>query len=206
MAKALSVMNLINSNPHTVRFDGPWFRLIGNPSLKGCWIVWGQSANGKTHFVLQLCKYLTLFGKVAYDSLEEGSGASIRKAFVDENMMEVHGKLIIIDNENYEELAIRLAKKKSPQTIVIDSLQYSGINFNQYKELKVKFPNKLFIFVSHAEGKLPEGRVANKIRYDVPVKIRIEGYKAFCQSRYSTNEEPYVIWEEGAQSYWGKGV
>lgn len=197
---------MINTNTKTVDFDGPWRRLIGDPSLQGNWIVWGQSANGKTHFVLQMCKYLTQYGRVAYNSMEEGIGESIKKAFKEEGMMEVNGKLILIDNESIDELVIRLKKKKSPKIIAIDSLQYAGITYQQYKRLKETFPGKLFIWISHAEGRLPSGRVANKIRYDVPVKIRVEGYKAFAQSRYGTSSEPYIIWPEGADSYWGGEV
>jgi hypothetical protein len=206
MAKALSVMKLLNSNPKTVQFDGAFLKLIGNPSLQGSWIIWGQSGNGKTHFVLQLCKYLANFRRVAFNSMEEGAGASIRKAFEQENMLDVNGKLIIINNESSDELRERLHRKKSPHIIAIDSLQYSGINYTQYKQLLIEFPTKLFIWVSHAEGKFPEGRIANKIRYDAPVKIRVEGYKASAQSRYGTKSEPYTIWEEGAESYWGKEV
>ncbi len=199
-------MQLINLNTNVVEFEGAWLRLIGNPSLRGSWIVWGQSGNGKTHFVLQLCKYLTQFGRVAFNSMEEGAGASIKKAFKEEQMQEVNGKLILIDNESMDDLIIRLKKKKSPRIIAIDSLQYAGLNYAGYKALKEMFPHKLFVWVSHAEGKLPEGRVANRIRYDAAVKIRIEGYKAFAQSRYGTTSEPYVIWPEGAESYWGKEV
>ncbi len=206
MKRALSVMQLINNNIKTVEFDGAFLMLIGKPSLFGSWIIWGQSGNGKTHFALQLCKYLTRFGRVAYNSMEEGFGASLKKAFKEESMLEVNGKLILLENENMEDMIIRLKKKKSPGIIAIDSLQYAGINYSQYKKMKEAFPRKLFIWISHAEGKLPEGRVANKIRYDVPVKIRIEGYKAFAQSRYGTTSESYTIWKKGAESYWGKEI
>lgn len=199
-------MQLINKNIRTVEFDGAFRKLIGNPSLSGSWIIWGQSGNGKTHFLLQLCKYLTRFEKVAFNSMEEGSGASIKKAFEDENMIEVNGRMIIIDGETIEELIERLKKKKSPNIIAIDSLQYSGINYAKYKQLKEMFPNKLFIWNAHAEGKLPEGKTANRIRFDAHVKIRVEGYKAFAQSRFAINgSQPYVIWQQGASVYWGEG-
>lgn len=204
MQKALSVMNLINRNEKVVPFEGRFKALIGSPILKGAWIVWGQSSNGKTRFVIQLAKYLSQFGKVAYDSLEEGVGESIRRAFVEENMLEVNGQLVIINREGYDDIVLRLRKKRSPRVIIIDSLQYMGLSFAQYKKLKDEFPYKLFIVVSHAQGKLPEGRIANKIRFDAMVKIRVEGYKAFAQSRYGTSNEPYVVWEQGARNYWGE--
>lgn len=41
--------------------------------------------------------------------------------------------------------------------MIIDSFQYSGLNYKTYKEFKERHPKKLFIFISHAEG-LPSGR------------------------------------------------
>lgn len=204
MAKALSVIQVLQKNTRKVEFSGPFYRLIGNPGLYGSWIIWGQSGNGKTHFLLQLLKYLTQFGRIAFNSMEEGSGASIQRAFEIEQMHEVNGKLILLDNEPVEELIERLGRKKSPRIVAIDSWQYAQMTYRMYTQLLERFPSKLFIFTSHASGKLPYGRTANSIRYNSSVKIRVEGYKAFCQSRYNTSSEPYVIWPEGAENYWGK--
>jgi hypothetical protein len=55
--------------------------------------------------------------------------------------------------------------------------------------------------VSHAEGKEPKGNVAKSVRYDAFVKIWVEGYKAFPQSRFGGGNE-FVIWPAGAQKYW----
>jgi hypothetical protein len=196
-------MQLINLNTKTVQFDGRWYNLIGNPALNGSWIIWGQSSNGKSHFLLQLCKYLTNFGRAALVPLEEGIGESLKRAIIQENMDEVNGKLIIVDDPTIEDLIIRLKKKKSPRIIAIDSLQYSGITYQQYKDINKMFPSKLFIWNSHADGRNPAGRIAQKIRYDASVKIHIEGYQATAQSRYGENPEPYVIWQHGYERYWG---
>lgn len=203
MAKALSVMQVLNKNTRKVEFTGDFYKLIGHPALYGSWIIWGQSGNGKTHFLLQLLKYLSSFGRVAFDSLEEGAGASIQRAFEIEDMQDVNGKMILLDNEPIPDLIERLRKHKSPRIIAIDSWQYAQMTYKMYTSLLNQFPCKLFIFTSHADGKLPSGRTANSIRYNSPVKIRVEGYKAFAQSRYNTNAEPYIIWDEGAESYWG---
>lgn len=206
MSKALSVMQVLQKNNHKVQFDGNFQCLIGNPALSGAWLIWGNSGNGKTAFLLQLLKYLTQFGRVAFNSLEEGSGESIKVAFETQRMQDVNRKLILLDNEPYDELINRLDKKKSPSIIAIDSIQYFELTWKLYKELKERYKNKLFIFTSHAEGKFPAGRIANRIRFDVPVKIRVEGYKAFNQGRYITDPEPYIIWDRGSELYWGKEV
>ena len=71
----------------------------------------------------------------------------------------------------------------------------------EYQSLKEEFPNKLFIFISHADGKNPKGALANFVKYDADLKIRVEGYKAMCLSRLGGDKEPYIIWAEGAAQY-----
>lgn len=203
MARALSIKNIEDYKPVEMEFTGKWEASLGSPELIGSWLVWGNSGNGKTRFTLQLCKYLCKFGKVAYNSLEEGLSMSMKKAIIDVGMKEVNRKFVLLDREPLEELEARLEKRKSPDIIVIDSLQYFRVNQGDYDRFKKKFPGKLFIFISHAKGKEPKGSLAESIRYDAFVKIWIEGYKAFPVSRYKSNPEDFVIWSKGAEDYWG---
>jgi len=205
MARALSVENIINYKPITLPFTDEWKSFIGTPELCGSWLIWGNSGNGKTRFALQLCKYLCKFGRVAYNSLEEGLSKSMQEAIIATGMQDVARKFMLLDKESLEELKERLSKRKSPDVVVIDSIQYTGMNYKDYKALKEKFPKKLFVLISHADGKEPAGRVAKSIRYDAFVKIRIEGYKALPVSRYGGGE-PYIVWDVGAEKYWGESA
>jgi len=199
--RAISVQQLFRTNIQSLDFQGPWFDAIGKPEITGTWLIWGGSGNGKTRFALQLAKYFTSFDKkVAYDSLEEGVSLSLRNAIADCNMQEVSRRFLLLDKEPLADLIIRLEKPRSPHIVIIDSIQYTGMNYSDYKKLRDRFRSKLFILISHAEGSQPSGRVARSIRFDAFVKIWIEGYKAFPMSRYGGGE-PYTIWEEGALSY-----
>lgn len=185
-----------------MEFTGEWLKSFGRPEMAGSWFIFGHSGHGKTTFVLQLCKYLTEFGRVAYNSMEEGASESMKIAFVRVDMMDVRRKLILLDNEPIDELKERLRKHKAPKIVVIDSIQYSGMNYPEYKKLKDEFRDVLFIIVSHAEGKKPADRRACSIRYDAAVKIFVEGYKAFITSRFTTDDNnEFVIWDEGADAY-----
>jgi hypothetical protein len=84
--------------------------------------------------------------------------------------------------------------------VIIDSLQYTGLTYSDYKALRAEFKNKLFIFISHADGRNPKGAVANSVKYDAFVKIYVEGYRAYPQSRFGGGQD-YVIWQEGAEKY-----
>jgi len=168
-------------------------------------IVWGPSGNGKSNFLMQLLKVLCAYGRVLYVGLEEGFEATMQKNVLRHLSETEHtGKIVFANHEmNYEMLIKVLSRPKSPRFVVIDSLQYWGIDYNKYKALKEQFHKKTFIFISHSKGKMPDGKTADKIKYDAGIKVRVEGYVAFVVSRYGGNT-PYVIWEEGARKYWGK--
>lgn len=199
MANAREVLEM---NFRPMGFDGEMLELFGDPERTGCWIIWGESGNGKTSCALQLAKYLTRFGRVLYDSIEEGISLSLKNALERTGMIECKNRFFILNKESLSELEVRLEKRKSPDIIFIDSVQYSGLNKITAKALVEKFPNKLFVFVSHAAGKLPDGRTANAIRYDANVKIMVRGYQAKIQSRYGGDKaKTMIIWREGAENY-----
>lgn len=202
LKRALTIEDVRKYRAKTLPFEGEWFEAIGEPELTGSWIVWGGSANGKTRFALQLAKYLSKFCKVAYNSLEEGLSLSMQHAIAEVGMSDAKRNFVLLDKESISDLKVRLKKQRSPKVVIIDSLQYTGMTYADYKELRDTFRNKLFVFVSHAEGQEPSGNVGKSIRYDAFVKIRVEGYKAFPQSRYGGGRE-FTIWKTGANQYWG---
>ena len=195
--RALSVSDIRKYKPVELNFTGAWKASIGTPELCGTWLIWGNSANGKTRFALQLAKYLTNFRRVAYNSLEEGLSKSMKEAIIDTGL---NKNFVLLDKEPVEELKSRLRKRRSPDVILIDSLQYTGLSYGQYKELRKEFPHKLFIFISHAEGNEPKGNVARSIRYDAFVKIPVIGYAAYPQSRFGGGEK-YVVWKHGHERF-----
>lgn len=197
MARAYSVTDLYSKKFKVLSFDGEWKDFIGTPELTGAWIITGNSGNGKTRLAVRLAKYMTRFGRVAYDSIEEGMSFSIKQAFEAEKMEDVSGKIMLLDKEPLDELQKRLDKQRSPDVIIIDSLQFAQKGQVYLKKMIDKYRNKLFIFVSHAEGSKPLGRTARAIEYISHVKIFVSQFVAYPKSRYGGNE-PYTIWEEGA--------
>lgn len=184
-------------------FKGPWEDSFGAPEKCGVWFIWGDSGNGKTTFVWQLVKYLSSFRDVIVNSLEEGSSHTVRKSFEDLGMANINGKVFLVE-EDLPSFEKRLLKRKSPEIVVIDSFQYTQMNYRRYLEFKTKFKNKLIIFISHADGKQPSGRSARSVMYDAKLKIWIEGYKAFSKGRYIGKTGEFTIWQEGAEKYWSK--
>ena len=205
MGRAYSPKQVQSMNIPSFPFEGEWEKAFGHPERTGTWIIWGNSGNGKSSFVMQLAKYLCRFAKVAYDSLEESTGLSLKNSLVRHKMEEVNRRFVILDRESMEELSERLSKRRSPEIVIIDSFQYSGLTYATYKAMKEKHANKLLIFISHAEGMNPEGRAAKKVAYDADVKIFVQGFRAMCKGRFITAPgNYYTIWEEGAAKYWAE--
>ena len=190
MGKILGLEQVRATKHKVLEFDGAWRAAFGRPARTGTWLIWGSSNSGKTRFALQLCKYLCRFGRVAYDSLEEGNSLSMQRAIEQTAMTEVSGKFVLLDKMTLSELEGYMRNPKGPNFVVIDSFQYARLNYTRYVDLKERFPNRLIILISHAEG--------------VDCKIRVEGFKALVAGRFIEGKsEPYVIWEEGANTYWG---
>lgn len=214
MSRAISNKNVLAAQFETADFDGPFLASFGRPELRGVWLIWGDSGSGKTTFTLQLCKYLAGFRRVAYDSLEQGLSLSLQKAWERVGMAEAGSNIILLNKEDLPELRARLRKRKSPEIIVIDSLQYlDKFYMKQFKDLKAEFPDKLFVFISQADkaGKDPDGYIAKKIRYDADIKIKVEGFKAFVTTRYEDRDKgeggaDFIIWEQGANDYWAEQI
>lgn len=198
--RAYSVRNVLDAKFETLPFDGEWKEAIGCPELTGSWIIYGPPKNGKTSFAMMLAKYMTNFGRVFYNSIEEGLSQSIQLAYRRVDMCEVSGK-IILEKEPVPAMVERLKKNKSPRIIFLDSIQFAELTFSEYKALKNTFPDKLFVYISHIEGKQPEGVTARRIWRDANVSIRVEGFRAFPVGRYGGGQ--YInISEERATEYW----
>ena len=202
MKRAYSPKEVQSMNIPCFPFEGEWEAAFVRPDRTGKWIIWGESGNGKSTFVMKLAKYLCRWCTVAYDSLEESTGLSFQNTLNRERMEEVNRKFKILDRESMDDLSERLSKRRSPDVVIIDSFQYSGLTYASYKALKEKHRNKLLIFVSHCEGEKPEGRAAKKVAYDADVKIFVRGFRAISKGRFITKPgNHYTIWEEGAAQY-----
>ncbi|MDR2836527.1 MAG: ATP-dependent serine protease [Bacteroidales bacterium] len=180
-------------------FAGEWEDAFSQPEFGGTWLIWGQSSNGKTSFMIQLLKELSKNYKVLFDSMEEGISFNIQK--ICKNAGFDNNKNINIVAESIEDLQKRLKKNKSYEVILIDSFQYSQLSYKEYLKFKESLGNRLLIFTSHSEGNKPASRAAVSVLYDASLKIYVEGYVAYSRGRYIGEIGSFVIWQEGAKKY-----
>jgi hypothetical protein len=202
MKKALTINNIKEATHKVIPFTGQWHEAFDKPERRGVWFIWGGS--GKSSFAMMLCEELCRHGKVLYNSLEEGTGLSLQQKLerIDSELMKRRFNVV---NESIAELSERLKRRRSADFVVIDSFQYSGLNYDSYRKFKEAHQNKLLIFISHADGKRPSGRSAKSVLFDASLKIWVEGFKAFSNGRFiGANGGIFTIWEEGAFKFWGE--
>ena len=148
---------------------------------------------------MQLAKELCNYGQVLYLSYEEGVNQSFQRRMDYLGMHEVQGKFRVVTDDSYDEVVSRLRKPKSPRFVIIDSFQLAYWSYEQCETLVKKlFPRKGFIFVSQEAKGQPMGKPAVRLRYLCDMKVRVMGYKAYCQGRaIGEAGSYYVVWEDG---------
>ena len=201
--RALTVQNILDKKYNLFDFEDEWYDFIDKPEKLGIWFIWGNSGNGKTSFILQLIKALAPFEQMLMNSREEGTRHTLQKSLNAFHMIEVKNRVLFV-NENMTDLTLRLKQKKSPKVVIIDSFQYTQMSYRDYLNFKEQFPNKLIIFISHADGKNPSGRSAKSVMYDASLKIWVEGYQAISKGRYIGTtglKGRYIIWDQKAEEY-----
>lgn len=202
MGRTLSAKQVLTLKRRTIRPGGIWADCVGEIDRTGVVFFWGNSGNGKTSAVASFCKELTQFGRVLYLPLEEGLGGTTQDAIRRCRLDECGRKFQYNATMTFSEMDEALSKPRSWDFVVIDSFQYTQMSYKEYIAFKERHRNKLLIFVSHADGKRPEGRAAMKIMYDASLKIWVEGHKAFSKGRYIGPKGECTIYEKEAKRYW----
>lgn len=203
MKRSLSAGQVLQVRNQTLQISPEWQGCLGDEIARhGIVFIWGNSGNGKSSAVMAFAKMLAARGKVLYVSKEEGYRFSFQNTLRRFSMTECGKAFQVTDKETVESLTERLDKARSPEFVVIDSVQAMGIGSRAFKELRERFSNKLLVLVSQADGKRPLGRAAQNMMYEADLKLWVEGYTVFSKGRFMGPTKEYVTWDEGARLYW----
>lgn len=192
--RAIGIKEFLEKKFETYPFEGRWLDSFGEPEKNAKIIIYGNSGNGKTEFSVQFAKYMSQWTRVYYNSFEQGISKSLQDALKRNNMEEVSGKVLFGDKETYDEVVDRLAKKNSPQVVVIDSRDYMKLTAEQFKKLTQRFRRKMFVIVCWETAGKPAGKFAKDIEYMCDIKIRVVNFQAHMRSRFGGNKT-FTIWE-----------
>lgn len=205
--KVLRPSQVVNKNREYYDFKGDYLKIFGKPERIAKWFITGPSYSGKSSFMYELCEYLCQFGKIDYDSFEEGdSGTTARKMEqYNLNTKENESKFRLLPKVPLDDLTWRLKKKQSARFVVVDSIQHCGMKYRDYVEFTNEFCSprggKSLIFVSH----WIKNDLTKFVKHDCDIKIEVVGFVAKVKSRYSDEGiVHHVLWEKGARAFWGK--
>ena len=200
-------------------FTGKWRECFGEPSVSGCWIIYGTSGSGKTSFALQLAKYLTNFDRVLYWSREQGNTRTFQDAWKREKMSDCGTGIMVADEDaSFDNIEQIMMRRKGCGVLITDSLtalkyyteQIDGepvtkqFNVISCERFRKRMKNKLLIWLSHEKNGLPDTNVGDYIMKLSDLKMRVEGFKVMTNSRAGGDMKDFVIWEKGAKEYKGK--
>lgn len=206
MAKrAFNVKDLLSKKFDIMPFSGLWKDSFGKPCKQFSMIIYGDSGHGKTDLAIKIAKYLTNFGKVAYNSIEEGYSQTLKMAMQRNNMEQVADKFLILNKEQLPDIIARLRKQRSPDFLIIDSIQYLKMTKPEYFDFKNEFyPKKGIVYISHIDKGSLKGALAKDIWYDVDIQVPVEGFKAFPKKRLNGGGQPFIINAERAAVHHGE--
>ncbi len=191
LKKPKGIAEFLEKKFPTFEFTEHWLQMFGEPEKNFRMLIKGREKNGKTTWTLFFTKYLSQFGKVYYNSHEEGISKTLQNAMQACNMLEVAGKVMILHKESVEDLEQRLEASGSPRFVVLDSADYMKLTEDQYKKLIHKFPNKSFIIISWSDTKdEPLSAHAKRIAKRVDIVVTIKNYTVYAKSRFLTEDSP----------------
>jgi len=198
MGRAIGITEFLTKKFITYPLEGVWKAHLGLPERNFNMLVYGHSGAGKTDYVVKLSKELSPFARILYNSSEEGISATLQEAFIRNNMEQVKGRIILV-NDNFKDMVERLKKKASPMIVIIDSRDYMNLSTEQFKSLKKLFPRKAFIITCWESGGKPKSQHAKDIEYMCDIKVRVARFKAHPRSRFGGNSI-FTIWDKKATS------
>ena len=198
MKRAYSPKEIAKKTYKTLPWCGRWEEAFGLPEENSTWFISGASASGKSSFVMQLAYELTHYGQVLYLSYEEGVNQSFQERMLRFDLDKKQGWFRVVTNDTLEDLTERLKKRHSAKFIIVDSFQMAYWSYPETEALVKMFPKKSFIFISQVEKGQPTGKPARRLLYLADVKVRVQGFRAYCQGRFNPDAgNSFVVWEEG---------
>lgn len=196
LSKTITSAQFIKMTFSTLEFTGAWKDFMGCPEDNFSMLLYGESGNGKTEGEVQFCKYIASFGQVYFNSNEQGISLSLQTSWIRNNIVEMGAAVRLVHKEPYDKMVQRLKRKKSAKIVFIDSIQHTKITYDMWIALRAMFPKKIFILISHSDGRLPQGAAAKAILYDVDVKVFVKDFVMYARSRFGGGKS-YMIYEQG---------
>ena len=164
----VSAKDLAKLRFKTIGYNGRFRAVMGDPAIGFHMMVYGKPFQGKSSFVIELCKDLAQLGKgrIAYLALEEGISASMQKKVIDRGAENVEG---------LDFLGTMPSSFAGYSFIVIDSVSDRSMKRETLRELFLQNPQTCFICIFHATK---DGTARGGLDYshDMDIILKIDGH------------------------------
>jgi hypothetical protein len=190
--KSLSARDIIGSVFVKYDLSKEWREAIGPIGEGVSMIVWGDSGSGKTTFCLKLALELCRFGKVYYNSMEQGKSDGFKEGLKRLDFNNIPASKVSFGNrDSWEDCKAKIRYNKA-RFVILDSIDYLKFTAEDFKLLTERYKKRTFIVVSHGD-KYPKSAHADEIRYMVDVKIKLKHGVATADSRLGSTKPMQVI-------------
>ncbi|MBL6448550.1 ATP-binding protein [Fulvivirga sp. 29W222] len=196
MAKNYGKSDIMNWKFDELEMPQEWADHLGTVCENFRMLIEGPSGHGKTEYVMKLAKMLaTHYGKVNFNSTEQGKSSTFQIAYKRNKMYEIKGSKFMLAEKSqkvFEPYFKKVQKPNSGRVLIIDSLDYMKLTFDQFKQLHERFPHKAIIITCWND---PMDTHAKKIKYCCDIKVSVKDFKAAIRSRFGGNK-PFIIWDQ----------
>lgn len=196
MGRSYGVNDISSWKFEEINLPEAWAKHLGDITAGFRMLVEGPPGHGKTEYVMKLAKMLTQYvGKVNANSTEQGKSKTFKQSWDRNAMNEIEpGKYMLQGKHSrtFEPWFKNLQKPNSGRTIILDSIDYMNLTFDQFKQLHERFPQKNLVFVCWNN---PMSADSKKIRYACDIKVEVSDFTAHIRSRFGGNQ-PFLIWPE----------
>lgn len=186
MIRKLSTGNLYSQVFKYMPLTGIWKEVLGKQTRRGCWLIYGDEKNGKTSLALMLANYLSTIDSVLYISGEEGTYDTFTEACVRAGIRAENRNIHYLGYLPIEELKAEVfSNRKCEKIVFIDNITVykNELTDLAIKELMDQYPETLFIFIAHADGKDPATAPGVMCRKLSKVYFFVEGLAATVTAR-----------------------
>jgi hypothetical protein len=192
--KISSMKNIAGMKFQLLNFQGKWLDFFGQPQTNFFCVIHGMSGEGKSHFAMQLTKYLAeQFGRVLYVSGEEGWASTFQQKIMKlgvNSVANAYGG----DIRTGEELLTEVPVNKF-HFIVIDSINNMGIDAEMMRQIRARFKHSALIAICQntKDGKV---RGSYEIMHDSDIIVKVaDGIALTIKNRFKEKGKEFNVFD-----------
>lgn len=185
----------------SLTMDEGWENLIQDPAKNMKIAIWGKPKNGKTSGALQLASYLTKFGSVIYNFVDQGFNKSTKDLWIDSGLSEK-------PNATPSDITSSRDLEKELKTgnytfcfidMISDWIRTEKMKPEEFKERFMRqFPNVSFILIFEVT-KGGDFKGDQGWTHLVDAIMTVEDFLIENRGRYGMGEK--IVWEEGFKKF-----